>query len=273
MSYCIQSRFSQFQWRFESPVDIAMQQYLDALDTWTCGVEGYHCECNGEVRYGFGSHWTPWQDNSGHMSCQQESFGNVDPISGQKKLCQCRRAYDSSLPDGQISRCSTLDRTFACEGNGNLIWIVAEPNEANGARTLTKESCQAECAKYERDGCCQWYHNGACRFSPGGTRFVHGNAGVQPNVYAGQCSAHMWRLETMGSDNCPFSAPSQQECLDAARTLSRSRATSGLVVGSWSNIPSGCSLQTGGIGSMRNNVAIFNLNQAGVNNGNYSPIC
>lgn len=47
------------------------------------------CTCDGKVRFGFGTAWTPWVQTSGPIDCNTDSF-NADPFPGHAKQCQCR---------------------------------------------------------------------------------------------------------------------------------------------------------------------------------------
>merc|ERR1719238_2274685 len=46
------------------------------------------CNCNGQVRMGYGNRWTSWRDVSGSIQCTNGAFGE-DPAPGQAKECVC----------------------------------------------------------------------------------------------------------------------------------------------------------------------------------------
>lgn len=63
----------------------------DCGATWLkCANERFNCECRGEVRFGKGDVFTDAIRVSGSVDCSHGSFGWVDPVPGQKKVCHCR---------------------------------------------------------------------------------------------------------------------------------------------------------------------------------------
>lgn len=52
-----------------------------------CASESGSCICAGEVRFGFGHHWSAWRSVHGQIACTNANFGDVHP--GQAKLCEC----------------------------------------------------------------------------------------------------------------------------------------------------------------------------------------
>jgi len=65
---------------------------------FVCGNEGHlecpectrgsTCQCHGQVRMGYGDHWTPWVAVAGSVQCSSEVFG-TDPTPDHGKLCMC----------------------------------------------------------------------------------------------------------------------------------------------------------------------------------------
>lgn len=52
------------------------------------------CTCEGDVRIGYGSKWSPWVGVSGPIQCNASAFGE-DPDPEQHKLCQCRPSAEA----------------------------------------------------------------------------------------------------------------------------------------------------------------------------------
>jgi len=71
-----------------------------------------NCNCNGQVRMGYGNRWTSWRDVSGSIQCTNGAFGG-DPAPGQAKECQCAAGFEllrsGSCPaNKQVSRSECL---------------------------------------------------------------------------------------------------------------------------------------------------------------------
>ena len=65
----------------------------------TCML-GTTCQCNGQVRYGYGDQWYT-QTASGSIQCSNSVFG--DPFRGQAKECQC---FVPQVESGSWERCA-----------------------------------------------------------------------------------------------------------------------------------------------------------------------
>jgi len=50
------------------------------------------CTCYGDVRFGYGTVFTPWQPVTGNIRCDASTFG--DPTPGQGKVCECQPTID-----------------------------------------------------------------------------------------------------------------------------------------------------------------------------------
>merc|ERR1719182_118744 len=56
--------------------------------TFASCTSSRNCNCNGQVRMGYGNRWTSWRDVSGSIQCTNGAFGG-DPAPGQAKECVC----------------------------------------------------------------------------------------------------------------------------------------------------------------------------------------
>jgi len=65
----------------------AAQSTLPPLEEHICARENHVCHCNGYVRYGHGSTFTPQRPVNGSIACNNGIFG--DPLVGTGKECRC----------------------------------------------------------------------------------------------------------------------------------------------------------------------------------------
>jgi len=80
--------------------------------TFASCTSSRNCNCNGQVRMGYGNRWTSWRDVSGSIQCTNGAFGG-DPAPGQAKECQCAGGFEllrsGSCPaNKQVSRAECL---------------------------------------------------------------------------------------------------------------------------------------------------------------------
>jgi hypothetical protein len=59
-----------------------------------CAAERQTCQCDGQVKYGYGNRWSEWKSASGSIQCNNGVFG--DPAPGQGKICICQAEGASS---------------------------------------------------------------------------------------------------------------------------------------------------------------------------------
>merc|ERR1719182_504981 len=74
--------------------------------TFASCTSSRNCNCNGQVRLGYGNRWTSWRDVSGSIQCTNGAFGG-DPAPGQAKECQCRSSASPTW---------TVANDMACDG-------------------------------------------------------------------------------------------------------------------------------------------------------------
>merc|ERR1719329_1870557 len=123
-----------------------------------------------------------------------------------------------------------------------------------------------------------WHHvPPGCSIQSGGDWAAHYNrrrTGLNDGGYTPVCVGHepiTSHLGVAGSNICTTESISEAECLEEVQDRlpeGQAQGRQNLVAGSWSHVPPGCSVQSGGDWA-----AHFNRRTSGNNDGGYTPVC